>query len=148
MIGKHREQGIIQPDLTRITGQDKKSVPVRTTMLKNQGYIEKKSVLVKNLNTSKLTLTRFAVQRDLRRQLQSAQEVKEGKEGKTKKARRQLDKEDEGPNFAWTGPTIDTEKLIKAILVELKLAKNRVLMHSDLKRKLVCIIPSHLYNSC
>lgn len=105
-------------------------------MLKNQGYIEKKSVLVKNLNTSKLTLTRFAVQRDLRRQLQYAQEVKDGK---PKKARRQLDKEDEGPNFAWTGPTIDTEKLIKAILIELKLAKNRVLMHSDLKRKLVHI---------
>lgn len=111
-------------------------------MLKNQGYIEKKSVLVKNLNTSKLTLTRFAVQRDLRRQLQYAQEVKDGK---PKKARRQLDKEDEGPNFAWTGPTIDTEKLIKAILVELKLAKNRVLMHSDLKRKLVRIFhPFHI----
>lgn len=125
--------GIIQPELTRVTGQDKKSVPVRTTMLKNQGYIEKKSVLVKNLNTSKLTLARFAFQRDIRRSVQTPPE-----KDARKKGRRQLDREDEGPNFAWTGPTIDTEKLIKAILFELKLAKNRVLMHSDLKRKLVC----------
>lgn len=131
VIGKHREMGIIQPELTRVTGQDKKSVPVRTTMLKNQGYIEKKSVLVKNLNTSKLTLARFAFQRDVRRTIQAPPE-----KDPRKKGRRQLDREDEGPNFAWTGPTIDTEKLIKAILSELKLAKNRVLMHSDLKRKL------------
>ncbi|KAI5839302.1 hypothetical protein DFP73DRAFT_219762 [Morchella snyderi] len=131
VIGKHREMGIIQPELTRLTGQDKKSVPVRTTMLKNQGYIEKKSVLVKNLNTSKLTLARFAFQRDIKRSVQTPPE-----KDARKKGRRQLDREDEGPNFAWTGPTIDTEKLIKAILFELKLAKNRVLMHSDLKRKL------------
>lgn len=118
-------------------------------MLKNQGYIEKKSVLVKNLNTSKLTLARFAVQRDIKRHVQTAQEHKETPTAVTKKkGRRQLDKEDDGPNFAWTGPTIDTEKLIKAILVELKLAKNRVLMHSDLKRKLVRTIRLHLCGSC
>ena len=133
VIAKHREQGLIQPELTKITGQDKKSVAGRTTILKNLGLIEKVSVLAKSLNTSKLTLTKYALQRDIKRQVaQESREVVVKKRGK-----KFLDTKNDAANIAWTGATIDTEKLIKAIFSELKGAKNQVLMHSDLKRKLV-----------
>jgi hypothetical protein len=119
--------------LTKITGQDKKSVAGRTTLLKNLGLIEKVSVLAKSLNTSKLTLTKFAFQRETKRQ--SAQDSKEPIP--KRKGKKTLDINHEATNAPWTGPTIDTERLIKAIVAELKVAKNQVLMHSDLKRKLV-----------
>ena len=59
-------KGILQPDLVRISGQDKRSLPSRTDRLHNGGYIEKKGVSVelvnppRLLNTSKCTLKRFA----------------------------------------------------------------------------------------
>ena len=59
-------KGILQPDLVRISGQDKRSLPARTDRLHNGGYIDKKSVRVelldppRSLNTSKCTLKRFA----------------------------------------------------------------------------------------
>ena len=59
-------KGILQPDLVRISGQDKRSLPARTDRLHNGGYIEKKGVSVelvnppRLLNTSKCTLKRFA----------------------------------------------------------------------------------------
>ena len=58
-------KGILQPDLVRISGQDKRSLPARTDRLHNGGYIEKKGVRVelvnppRSLNTSKCTLKRF-----------------------------------------------------------------------------------------
>ena len=59
-------KGILQTDLVRISGQDKRSLPARTDRLHDGGYIEKKSVNVelvnppRSLNTSKCTLKRFA----------------------------------------------------------------------------------------
>ena len=59
-------KGILQPDLVRISGQDKRSLPARTDRLHDGGYIEKKGVSVelvnppRLLNTSKCTLKRFA----------------------------------------------------------------------------------------
>ena len=59
-------KGILQPDLVRISGQDKRSLPARTDRLHDGGYIEKKSVNVelanppRSLNTSKCILKRFA----------------------------------------------------------------------------------------
>jgi hypothetical protein len=127
VIGKHREQGLIQPELTKITGQDKKSIAGRTTLLKELGYIEKVGVLAKGMNTSKLTLTKFAIQRDRKR----AQGAKEEKKRKDKNA------VPEG-NESWTGETIHLESLVRAIITELKNAKNRVVQRGDLKKKLVC----------
>ena len=126
MIGKHREKGLIQPDLTKITGQDKKSVAGRTTLLKDLGYIEKINVLAKSMNTSKLTLTKFAVQRDLKRIQASRKEEQKGEAIA-------------GGAEQWTGDTIHLESLVRAIISELKSAKNNVLQRSDLKKKLVCI---------
>ena len=59
-------KGVLQPDLVRISGQDKRSLPARTDRLHTGGYIEKKPVSVelvnppRLLNTSKCTLKRFA----------------------------------------------------------------------------------------
>jgi transcription factor C subunit 3 len=43
IIAAHRGKGILQPELTRISGQDKRSTPLRTQRLHDKGYIEKKS---------------------------------------------------------------------------------------------------------
>lgn len=126
VIGKHREQGLIQPDLTKITGQDKKSIAGRTTLLKEMGYIEKVAVLAKNMNTSKLTLTKFAHLRDKK----LAQDRKDdgGIKGNSASGK---------GSERWTGETIHLESLIRAIIVELKNAKNGVVQRGDLKKKLV-----------
>ncbi|KAL8773356.1 MAG: hypothetical protein Q9209_001750 [Squamulea sp. 1 TL-2023] len=59
IIAAHREQGILQPDLVRISGQDKRSVPQRTQRLQDGGYISKIPMLVNKYHTSKLTLKRY-----------------------------------------------------------------------------------------
>ncbi|KAL8780551.1 MAG: hypothetical protein Q9213_006417 [Squamulea squamosa] len=59
IIAAHREQGILQPDLVRISGQDKRSVPQRTQRLQDGGYISKIPMLVNKYHTSKLTLMRY-----------------------------------------------------------------------------------------
>lgn len=132
VIGKHREQGLIQPKLTKITGQDKKSIAGRTALLKEMGYIEKVAVLAKNMNTSKLTLTKFARQRD--KQLAQDHKDDSGKKGKSASGK---------SSERWTGETIHLEGLIRAIIAELKNAKNGVVQRGDLKKKLVRIAVSN-----
>ena len=51
--------GILQGNLTRFTGQDKRSVPKRTNDLQSKGYIVKQDVYVKGTKTSRLTLRRY-----------------------------------------------------------------------------------------
>ena len=58
-------KGILQHDLVRISGQDKRSLPARTDRLHDGGYVEKKRVSVQLFNpkrllhTSQCTLKRF-----------------------------------------------------------------------------------------
>lgn len=58
-------KGILQHDLTRISGQDKRSLPARTDRLRDNGYIEKTRVCVqlsnpkRSMHTSKCILKRF-----------------------------------------------------------------------------------------
>lgn len=59
-IGSMKEEGIVQPDLVKATGQDKRSVPRRTDFLNNKGYIVKRTHMIRGMKTSKLWLTRFA----------------------------------------------------------------------------------------
>ena len=133
-IGRHREEGILQPNLTKVTGQDARSVGPRTQLLAKMGYIEKVHILAAKLRTSRLTLTSFAFRRDLKeKELKKAAAEKGSKADKI------------SANAAWTGDTVDVRKMVEAIFVELKKAKNQVLMHSDLKRKLVSLCPFHLY---
>ncbi|KAI5284138.1 hypothetical protein KEM54_001565, partial [Ascosphaera aggregata] len=60
IIAMHKGKGIAQPELTRLSGQDKRSVPKRTDKLAQKGYIEKKAVHFKSTRTSLCTLQRFA----------------------------------------------------------------------------------------
>ena len=60
IIMSRRGKGILQGDLTRITGQDKRSIPKRTQNLFDHGYIEKKPVLFNGTKTSWLYAKKFA----------------------------------------------------------------------------------------
>ena len=60
IIGTEKEQGIVQPELIKISGQDKRSVPKRTDKLQNHGYIVKRPVIWNGMRTSHCTLKEFA----------------------------------------------------------------------------------------
>ncbi|KAK6429870.1 hypothetical protein LTR95_013982, partial [Oleoguttula sp. CCFEE 5521] len=61
IIAAYGAKGIFQPQLVRLSGQDKRSVPMRTDRLTKKGYITKESVIALKVKTSLLKLTRFAV---------------------------------------------------------------------------------------
>ncbi|KAF1924163.1 uncharacterized protein M421DRAFT_424997 [Didymella exigua CBS 183.55] len=52
LIASHGTAGVTQPDLTAMSGQDKRSVPHRTDELCRKGYIEKRPVQSGKLRTS------------------------------------------------------------------------------------------------
>ncbi|KAI0380824.1 hypothetical protein F5Y04DRAFT_92564 [Hypomontagnella monticulosa] len=59
-IASMREKGILQGDLVRMTGQDKRSLPMRTEALAKKGYIIKQPIILRGCRSSKLWLTQFA----------------------------------------------------------------------------------------
>ncbi|KAK2753167.1 RNA polymerase III transcription initiation factor complex subunit [Arachnomyces sp. PD_36] len=59
IIASHKGNGITQPELVRVSGQDKRSVPKRTDALSEKGYIEKKRIQFKSARTSLCTLRKF-----------------------------------------------------------------------------------------
>ncbi|KAK1503928.1 hypothetical protein CTAM01_04158 [Colletotrichum tamarilloi] len=59
-IASTKQEGILQGDLGRLVGQDKRSLPKRTDALAEKGYISKRTTLVRGTKTSKMWLTRFA----------------------------------------------------------------------------------------
>lgn len=59
-IASVMEDGILQGDLTRLVGQDKRSLPKRTDALARKGYIVKRPILARGCKTSKLWLKPFA----------------------------------------------------------------------------------------
>nr|OQO17865.1 hypothetical protein B0A51_16644 [Rachicladosporium sp. CCFEE 5018] len=61
IIAAYGAKGIFQPQLVRLSGQDKRSVPMRTDRLTKKGYITKESVIALKVKTSLLKLTRFTV---------------------------------------------------------------------------------------
>ena len=62
-IAATRHNGILQGELGRTTGQDKRSVPKRTDALQAKGYIVKRTAWIGGHKTSRLILRRFADQR-------------------------------------------------------------------------------------
>lgn len=56
LIAANGSVGILQPDVVRLTKQDKRSVPNRTDQLAAHGYITKETVLAKGSKTSLLKL--------------------------------------------------------------------------------------------
>ncbi|KAL1965751.1 hypothetical protein VTN77DRAFT_5251 [Rasamsonia byssochlamydoides] len=59
IIASRKSQGIVQTELVKVSGQDKRSVPKRTDALQQKGYIEKRAVQVKASRTSLCTLRKF-----------------------------------------------------------------------------------------
>jgi B-block binding subunit of TFIIIC len=59
IIAAQGKAGILQGDLVRQSGQDKRSVPKRTDSLRDKGYIQKLAVHLKGLKTSRLILQKF-----------------------------------------------------------------------------------------
>ncbi|KGO40520.1 B-block binding subunit of TFIIIC [Penicillium expansum] len=59
VIASRKSKGIVQPDLVKLSGQDKRSVPKRTDALQKKGYIDKRPVQTKTARTSLCTLQRF-----------------------------------------------------------------------------------------
>lgn len=59
-IAATRYDGILQGELGRITGQDKRSVPKRNDLLQEKGYIVKRPAWMGGHKTSRLYLRRFA----------------------------------------------------------------------------------------
>ncbi|KAI9731012.1 MAG: hypothetical protein M1834_005473 [Cirrosporium novae-zelandiae] len=52
IVASARENGILQTDVTRISGQDKRSTPRRLDTLQEKGYIEKRKVQARKMQTS------------------------------------------------------------------------------------------------
>ncbi|KAI1496531.1 hypothetical protein F5X99DRAFT_65598 [Biscogniauxia marginata] len=59
-IASVKDKGILQGDLVRLTGQDKRSLPTRTDALAKKGYIIKQPILLRGCRSSKLWLAQFA----------------------------------------------------------------------------------------
>ncbi|KAF3483290.1 uncharacterized protein GIQ15_02614 [Arthroderma uncinatum] len=60
VIASRKEKGIVQSELVRLSGQDKRSVPKRTDLLQEKGYIEKRAIQYQAARTSLCTLNKFA----------------------------------------------------------------------------------------
>ncbi|KAL5335401.1 hypothetical protein BJX70DRAFT_410546 [Aspergillus crustosus] len=59
IIASRQAKGISQPELIKLSGQDKRSVPKRTDVLQRKGYIEKRAIQMKAARTSLCTLRKF-----------------------------------------------------------------------------------------
>ncbi|KAH8159732.1 hypothetical protein CIB48_g8521 [Xylaria polymorpha] len=59
-IASVKEKGILQGDLVRLTGQDKRSLPTRTDALARKGYIIKQPIVLRGGKSSKLWLSQFS----------------------------------------------------------------------------------------
>ncbi|KAL3467798.1 hypothetical protein BJX64DRAFT_247486 [Aspergillus heterothallicus] len=59
IVASRGSSGITQPELIKLSGQDKRSVPKRTDVLAQKGYIEKRAVQIKAARTSLCTLRKF-----------------------------------------------------------------------------------------
>ncbi|KAA8648196.1 putative TFIIIC transcription initiation factor complex subunits Tfc3 [Aspergillus tanneri] len=59
IIASRKSAGIVQTELVKLSGQDKRSVPKRTDMLQQKGYIDKRAIQIKAARTSLCTLRRF-----------------------------------------------------------------------------------------
>ena len=64
VIAAHGPAGVLQPQVRKLTGQQKQSVPRRTDMLAQKGYITKRTVIAEATKTSLLKLKKFEMKND------------------------------------------------------------------------------------
>ncbi|KAJ2904852.1 hypothetical protein MKZ38_007044 [Zalerion maritima] len=121
-IASAGKEGVLQPDLVKITGQDKRSLPHRTSELTKKGHIIKRSVLKSSCKTSKMWLKRFAPAL-----LES---------GPVDVSRAALAGNADCVSWhqRWTGPTIDYLALGQTAIAIIKAYE--VMKYVDLKKKL------------
>ena len=127
IIASRRGKGILQPDLFRVSGQDKRSVPKRTDRLHESGYIEKKAVFAKGNRTSICVLKRFAAGGAASKRKAKADEDSDGRD----MADRSLVLEEN-----LKSSVVEVEVLLRAILDILR--ELQIITWDNLKRKLVC----------
>ena len=120
IITSRRDKGIVQGDLTKITGQDKRSIPKRTQNLHEHGYIEKKPVLFGGARTSWLYAKRYApASASLNI---SPSEAKKGLLVAPEHAK---------------GPVVDYRAIFNGIFGILRDAKSKLITNADLIEKMV-----------
>ena len=104
-------KGILQHDLVRISGQDKRSLPARTDRLHDNGYVEKKRVSVQLFNpkrllhTSQCTLKRFVnkiSEENKQRSLPGFAPIKKAKRVKKKGQKGQKDQDSQTPSHSFS----------------------------------------------
>ncbi|KAJ2984242.1 hypothetical protein NQ176_g87 [Zarea fungicola] len=129
-IASTAARGILQGDLGRLVGQDKRSVPKRTSCLVEKGYITKRTTLVRGTKTSKLWLKFLA----------PSMPEESGDSGDVEidiTLSRQYLVDDLEPvpwHTRWTGDSIDYKVLATTILATCK--EWKVMRLQDLKSKL------------
>ncbi|KAL9111022.1 MAG: hypothetical protein Q9227_004455 [Pyrenula ochraceoflavens] len=116
IIASAREKGILQAELVKISGQDKRSVPKRTDRLHAAGYIEKRRIQVVNSLTSLLKLRRYAGDSEKRHTL-----AKTGEVATNDRAGKEIEFVDFGP-------------LIQSLFEHLR--TDRLVTHKSLKTRL------------
>ena len=115
IIAAHGSNGILQPDLVKISGQDKRSVPVRTQNLHNKGYIVKKAMLFAGNRTSKCTLKRFANDAPLPQSIFSAIETPLRQVFDVLKDAKLMTWDDLKKSVVWKLVTLDVETMLQLI---------------------------------
>ncbi|KAB5545631.1 hypothetical protein GE09DRAFT_1036018 [Coniochaeta sp. 2T2.1] len=128
-IAPTKYDGILQGDLRRLVGQDKRSVPKRTDFLAAKGYIVKRSIMVRASKTSKLWLTAFAPTETT--ETGNAQQSKDIKMTKETLIR---DLSSVPWHAKWTGTDIDVEMFAESVICITKAWG--VMRYSDLRLKM------------
>ncbi|KAK6543089.1 hypothetical protein TWF694_007012 [Orbilia ellipsospora] len=129
IIAANKEDGILQPLLTTLSGQDARSVGPRTKDLAGKGYIMKVPVIANKMRTSKLILKRFykgALEKSRTQKKKRMATIKEHAKTGTKLPKEMLEE------------PLDIEEVITGIFKLLKGAKNKVMLIEDLKFRLNC----------
>ncbi|XXH00535.1 hypothetical protein Hte_006883 [Hypoxylon texense] len=127
-IASVREKGILQGDLVRLSGQDKRSLPTRTDALARKGYIIKQPIILRGCRSSKLWLSRYAESAKVNRDGLNFDKVDLSKEALTK---------DLGPvpfSDIWNGERIDYIAIAQTFNAMVKAWG--VMRYSDIRAKL------------
>jgi hypothetical protein len=130
IIAAYRERGVIHTDLVRLTGQDKRSIPMRTQSLADKGYIKKIPVLIPGSRTSLCVLKKFASKNLWHETIYSAQGHdwgNRGEDSKPTKVRRNI----------YEGLELKIRQLVD-IVKDLG-----IITWNDLKKKLVQLCPGN-----
>lgn len=130
VLASCHQHGATQANLCRLGGGDSRSVPLRTHRLADQGYIVKRTVVLRGCKTSKLWLTQFAPP-----ELPSTDSPETwGRDLDLSPSNLTKDLRPVAWCTSWTGTTIDYEAFGRSILAIIKAWE--VLRTVDLKNKL------------